>query len=112
MLSKINRLKKTAEIERVFKRGRGVREDFLFLKAAENNLRVIRFAFVVSKKISGKASSRNKIKRILRAAARRRLPRLKTGLDVVIVVHGGIENKNFQEIEQSVDKLFKKAKLT
>lgn len=111
MLLKINRLKNTAEIEKVFKDGKGFKEGFLFLKLAENNLGVSRFAFVVSRKISKKAAYRNKIKRRLREVIKGLLSRAKTGLDVVIVVQGGVENKSFQEIQKNTEKILKKAKI-
>ena len=118
MLSKTNRLRKTADIEQIFKTGRGFREGFLFLKLAQNNLNATRFAFIVSKKISGKASVRNRIKRLLRAAVRRRMARAKAtlpagrqGFDAALIVQKGAESKNFKEVELNIEKLFKKAKL-
>ena len=111
MLPRGNRLKKKKEIERVFREGKGCREDFLFLKLIKNNLKASRFAFVVSQKVAKKATLRNKIKRRLRTIFRIRLPEIKTGFDGVVVVQKGGENKSFQTLSQVADKLLKKTKL-
>lgn len=111
MLSQKNRLRKTAEIERVFKEGRGSGEDFLSLKSAESDLEPSRFAFIVSKKTAPKASSRNKIKRRLREAVKEAIPRIKAGFDIIIIARKGAETKDFQEIKQAVDKILKKSNL-
>jgi len=111
MLSKVNRLKKQKDIEWVFKRGKGVKEAFLFLKFVKNNLNASRFAFVVSLKVSKKAVLRNKIKRRLRELVKSRLSKIKKGYDIVLTAVPGLETKEFWEIEAIINKLFKKAKL-
>jgi ribonuclease P protein component len=108
MLPQENRLKKKKDFEKVFKMGKGYREDFLFLKTTKNNLKESRFGFIVSKKISNKAVIRNKIKRRLRAIIQKKIPRMKKGMDIVIVTLPGIEDKSFQEIEKNVNKIFAK----
>ena len=111
MLPKINRLKKTKDIERVFREGRGFGEGFLFLKLAKNDLNAVRFAFIVGKKISNRASVRNKIKRIMRDAVQKRIDNIKYGFDAVIIAQTGAKENNFQKVESEVEKLFKKTKL-
>lgn len=111
MLSEANRLKKKKDLERVFRRGQGFKEGFLFLKIVSNNLKTSRFAFVISLKVAKKASLRNKIKRRLREIIKIKLPKMKTGFDIVLVTFPGIETQDFQEIEETINKLFKKAKI-
>ena len=111
MLSKINRLKKQKDIERVFKQGEGIREDFLFLKFVKNNLMTSRFAFIVSLKVSKKAILRNKIKRRLRELVKSRLSKIKKGYDIVLTAVPGLETKDLRGTEEIINKLFKKAKL-
>ena len=111
MLPKINRLKRKNDFERVFKKGKGFKEDFLTLRIAPNDLEVTRFGFVVSQKVSKKAFLRNKIKRRLRELVRLKLPQLKKGKDEIIIVSPGLETKDFQEVEKNLDKLFKKSKI-
>jgi ribonuclease P protein component len=111
MLVKVNRLKKKKDIERVFKNGKLFKEDFLILKVVKNNLKNSRFAFVVSKKVSKKATLRNKIKRRLRELVRRHPPTTRPAMDIVLVAVPGLEKKDFWEMEKIINRLFAKAKL-
>lgn len=111
MLSEQNRLKKKKDFEKVFKRGKGYRKDFLFLKTKNNDLDFSRFGFVVSKKISNKAVVRNKVKRQLREIVRKKILKIKKGIDAVIITMPGIESQSFQGIEETIDKIFAEAKI-
>lgn len=111
MLPRKNRLKRKKEFERVFKEGETKKEDFLFLKWLKNNLPISRFSFVVSRKISRKATQRNKIRRRLREIVRLKIPKIKKGIDGILVALPGLEKKDFLEIKETIEKIFKKAKL-
>ncbi len=111
MLPKINRLQKEKEIEEVFKKGKGFKEDFLILKTAKNSLKTSRFGFIISKKISKKAVVRNKIKRVLRELVRLKLKEIKKTSDNLLIAAPGLETKDFWEIEEMITKLFKKGGL-
>jgi len=111
MLPQTSRLKKKKDIERVFKKGKGVKEDFLILKTVKNDLNETRFGFIVSQKISKKANIRNKIKRRLRELVKVKLKKLKKGTDNLIIVLPGLETKDFWEIEETITKLIKKAQV-
>lgn len=112
MLPKTNRLQKKKDIERVFKKGQGVKEDFLILKTVKNNLNKIRFGFSISLKVSKRANVRNKIKRRLRELVKARLKTTKPGRDNLLIAAPGLEKKDFWELEETINKLFKKAKIT
>lgn len=112
MLANANRLKKKKDFDQVFKKSKGFKEDFLFLKLVRNNLKTTRFGFVVSQKVSKKAFLRNKIKRRLRELVKKNLNEIKKGFDVVIIVGRGLKDKDFDETERIINKLFKKAELT
>ncbi len=110
MLPKENRLKNTKDIERVFNNGKGFREGFLFLKLTNNNLSASRFAFIISKKSVGKATHRNKIKRILRNVVQQESPRITTGFDAVVVVQK-VADRDLKGAAESMRRLIYKAKL-
>jgi len=116
MLLKGNRLRRDKDLERVFKNGRFFKEDFLSFKILFNNLKNNRFAFIVSSKVSKKAVLRNKIRRWLRAAVLLQLKQERLNgenqksVDVIIVVQPGREVKNFQEVKDVINKIFKKIK--
>lgn len=109
MLPIKNRLKKKSDFERVFKKGIGRKDDNLLLKTLKNNLETSRFGFVVSKKISNKAVVRNKIRRILREIIKKKLPEIKTGLDVIFIANPSCKTKDFWEIEAAVKELLYRA---
>jgi len=108
MLPQINRLKKDKDFEKVFKKGKGYKENFLYLKIIPNNLKISRFGFITSKKFSPKAVLRNKIKRKLRELIRIILPQVKKNIDGVIIVMPGFRVNDFWELEGVINKLFKK----
>jgi len=112
MLSLKHRLKKKKDFEKVYKKGKGFKQDFLFLKAIENDLEDTRVGIVVSTKVAKKAVERNLIKRRLREIIRKRLEEIKPGLDIVIITLKGINKKtSFQTIEETIDKLLLKSKI-
>lgn len=111
MLPKLNRLKKKKDFEAVFKQGKGFKEDFLYLKIKKNNLKTKRFGLVVGKNFSKKAVLRNKIKRKLSEIIRLKMDKIQKGIDGVIVVYPGLEKRSFQELEEKINKLFKKASI-
>ena len=111
MLPKENRLKKKKDLERVFKEGRGFKEDSLFLKVVKNNLKSNRFGFLVGKNFSKKATLRNKFRRRLREIVKLKMPKFKKNFDAVLITIPGLETKDFWEIEEAVNRLFLKAKL-
>ena len=111
MLNKNNRLKKRGDFDRVFKRGRKFKEDFLSLRAIKNNFQKSRFGFIVSQKVSKKAVLRNKIKRRLRTIVETKMPKIKEGLDIVLIANPGLEKKDFWELEEIIDNIFKRSGL-
>lgn len=111
MLPKTHRLTKEEDFERVYKRGKFFAQDFLMCKILENNLEVSRFGIVVGVKISKKATKRNQVKRRLREVIRLKLDKMKKGFDIVIMVKPEIVDKEYQEIDKAVIRLFKKVRL-
>jgi len=109
MLPSVNQLKKKKDFGKVFKEGKGYKENFLYLKIVKNNLKISRFGFITSKKFSLKATLRNKIKRRLREIIRINLEDIKKGIDGVIIVMPGLEINDFWELEEITKTLLKKA---
>ncbi len=95
----------------VFKNGESAKSGFLICKILKNSLPGSRFGFVVSKKISNKATVRNKVKRLLRNSVFSQLGLLKKTVDVVMIVLPGIEKKEFLDIQNMVAGALKKLKV-
>jgi ribonuclease P protein component len=111
MLPKRNRLKKKADFKKVFKKGKSCKNKYLFLKKVENNLNQSRFGFLISKKNFRKSVQRNKIKRRLSDLIKTELPKIKGGLDIIIIPKADLETKNFKEIREIISEIFYQAGL-
>lgn len=116
MLKKTQRLTKNKEFETVLKTGKAFYCPILLVKCIKNNLTYSRLGLIVSNKISKKASQRNLIKRRIREIIRLALPKIKKGVDMVIIVSPKIINQQkkvlaYQEIEQAINLVLKKANL-
>lgn len=111
MLAKQKRLTKKKDFEKIYRKGKTVKNDFLVLKTASNNLTINRFAFVVSQKISKKAVVRNKIKRRLRELVRLNINKMGAGRDFVFIALPGIEKKDFKQIKEAFEGLLLKRKI-
>ena len=111
MLPNKYRLKNKKDFEKVFKKGKSFKEDFLILKIVPNNSNQIRFGFIISQKTSKKATLRNKLKRRISEILRLKIEKMKKGIDAILIALPGIEKKDFWEIEEIVKNLFKKAEV-
>lgn len=110
MLPKANRLKNKKDIGRLLKKGRSFKENFLILKLVKSDFNFPRIAFVVSQKVSKKAALRNKIRRRLSELFRFKIKKIKKGVDLILIAVPGLEEKDFWEIDETMNSLFKKAK--
>ena len=111
MLAQKNRLRRKKDFERVLRKGKGLKEDFLILKMVKNNSSQNRFGFIVGTKISKKAVLRNKLKRRLRELVRGKIEKIKKGFDIILIAQSGLENRDFWELEEIFTKIFRRAKL-
>ena len=111
MLPQPNRLRKTNDFKRVFKNGKGVKADNMFVKVRPNKEGTIRIGIIVSKKVAKKAVDRNRIRRILSEGVRTHIHKIKQGRDIVMVVLPGFNLQGTKDAEKTVYTLFKKLAL-
>jgi len=111
MLKKINRLTKEKDFDNIFNNSSSSYDKIIGIKVVANKLDYCRFGIIVSNKISKKAVKRNEIKRNIRAIIQSKLLFFKLGYDCIIIVLPEIANKKRKEIEESINKHFKKLKL-
>lgn len=102
MLGKANRIKKKKDFEKIFKNSKSFKNDLFILKISKNNLGLNRAGFVVSTKISKKATERNKARRRLTELMRNEIGKIKVGTDLVFIARPGIEKKSFSELKKAV----------
>lgn len=111
MLLAINRLRKTTEIDRVWKRGRSFFLPVLQIKSLPNTLGIIRCAVVVGTKVSKRAVVRNKIRRRIREVMRLIMPKLTGSVDMIISTKKGAEKLTYAEIEKQLHETLTKMHL-
>lgn len=107
MLPDQYRLRKSQDFETVREKGRVFQSESFALAAAKREDREPpRFGFVVSTKISKKATLRNRVKRALREAVRHLLVYLPRGQDFVFLAKSVSVNKTTDEIMREVKIIF------
>src|SRR4030042_220114 len=116
MLKKINRLNKTKDIKDILKAGRSYYSHYLLLKVKESPVKISRFAFIVSTKVSKKAVKRNLIRRRLSEIIRLLLPQIQISADCIVLASPkiiSVEGKILpaKELKASLLEVFKKAHL-
>lgn len=109
MLPKANRLFKETDFKRLAFKGRFFFGPLFNLKILKNSQNASCFGVVISAKVSKKATARNLIKRRIAEAIRLMLPNLKTGFDAMLVVKKEAVGAKYQQIEEELNKSFKKS---
>jgi ribonuclease P protein component len=110
-MNRRHRLSRSEEFQRVRRQGRSWSHALLVLLAVRNDLSCTRFGFLVSKRI-GKAVVRNRVRRLLREAARARLGRIAVGWDIVLIARAPITQADLWRIGEVLDSLLHKAALS
>lgn len=107
-----HRIVAASDFRRVSRTGASVaRPEFVLYYSPRAEGSPARFGFVVGRRIGG-AVARNRVKRLLREAARTLLPRLETSVDVVVVAREPIRERAFPELELALHDCAARAGLT
>lgn len=104
MLPRAHRLRLSAEIRQVRRRGHRRSHPLLLLFADEKKQGATRFAIAVSGRL-GHAVARNRAKRRIREAIRRQLPGVRSGWDCLFVAREGITEASLSDVEEAVQHL-------
>jgi len=104
------RLRKNEDFQKVHQEGHSWTQPLVVLCALPNGLSHSRFGFSVSRRI-GKATVRNRAKRMMREAVRRRRSEIPPGQDLVFIARAPIAGAPFQEVEAVVEGLLSQAGL-
>lgn len=110
MLPKAHRLTSSGDYARVRRDGRSRAHPLLILSAASNGGETTRVGLAVGSKI-GSAVVRNRVKRLLREAARRRLPELPPGQDLVLIARKEIAGQRLDDVADALDTLLRRSNL-
>lgn len=105
------RLLKERDFKRVLNKGQFFFSKELTFKFLKNNLDLSRFGFIISNKVSKKATTRNRIKRQLREIIRLKLKEIRGGYDFLIIAKPEILKKTYSEMDKSLLTIFQKLNL-
>lgn len=113
MLSSKNRFHGPNSLRFVYRNGKTTHSTICKLKYSPNpRQKDSRFAIVVSKKVHKSAVGRNRIRRRFYEAIRAQIPKIRPGMDaVLIIISGEALAMPYQDIELLVEQLFREADL-
>jgi len=101
MLPNYHRLLHTRDFARVRRRGRSASSPLLALYVLPTRTPELRVGFSVSKKV-GKATTRNRVKRLMRESVRKQLPSIRRGLDLVLIARPAAAEVGYLEIDEAI----------
>ncbi|OPJ58669.1 ribonuclease P protein component [Clostridium oryzae] len=113
---KQERLRKNTDFKIAYRRGKSFSTELLVLYVYKNKRNCIdgslynRVGISVSKKV-GKSVVRSRVKRLISECYRLNNSGIKNGLDLIFVSRVSSKDKSYEEIKNSMLKLFKKAGL-
>lgn len=106
-----HRLKKNEHFQAVFQKGSSAaNKQFIVYTSRQEGQAAFRVGISVSKKI-GIAVTRNRVKRLIRAAIAQLEDVIQPGLDLVVIARPGVETMTLNEIVQSLKHVMKRAKV-
>ena len=106
-LSKSQRLKTGKDFKSIFQKGVHIRGTTLSIRALRKNGQERRVAFSTRKKI-GTAVSRNRARRLLREAYRRKSTVLPDNIDIVFIAEKAILHSHLTTVDSELSKLIEK----
>ena len=96
-----NRLNRPVQYQKVFRSPCRSADDYLLVIARKNNIDHSRLGLAISRKRVKKATTRNKLKRIIRESFRLN-KNLLTGLDIVVITHKPLREIDTRKIAESI----------
>ena len=107
---KNNVLRKEADFDNVYKRGRSVGDKYVVVFYIKNHRDINRTCFLASKKV-GNSVRRNSARRLMKESYRLMKGRLPEGYDIIIIARNTITGRSFLKWTESIEDALKRAKL-
>lgn len=111
LVSRVPKIKRNREFQSIFRNGKIWSNDTAVLYLTRNAPEAVsRLGICVSKKL-GKATVRNRIKRLISEVCRLRWSQLKSGMNLILLARRGALEKPYGEVERALDDLFRRARV-
>ncbi len=104
------RLRHSADFDLLRRSDQRWHDPLVVLVVKANGLPFSRFAFIASKKV-GKATRRNRAKRLLREAIAEQFDSIRPGWDCLLIAKQRTSQAQYQEVGDAVAELLKRAQL-
>lgn len=93
MLPLENRLKSKEDFDQAYRYGKSLFCDKIVLRVKQNNTSLLRIGISIGAKCVNTAVGRNRLKRQIRGFFRKNLKKIKSGLDIVVIIQKGYNAK-------------------
>ncbi len=103
-----HRLRNKADFEQLRRYGQRWHHPLTVLVVKANGQQISRFGFIASRRV-GKATARNRAKRVLREAVRKLIDDIKPGSDCLFIASKQMAGADFTEVEVAVAQLLSHA---
>lgn len=103
-LPREERVRRSSELDRIFREGRRLSERFIYVRYMPNGLGITRMAVAVPGKF-GKAVRRNRAKRLFREAFRLHKHEMPRGLDIVFLPGRDWDNPPLSALEEGMTRI-------
>ena len=110
MLPRVNRLTLKSDFQKVLKAKNFLHSKYFALSSVQDNNKSPQLGIIVSNKVSKKATERNRIKRIIREAARNYINNWSCGLKVVVLTKTSASTIESKILTADIENVFKKLK--
>ena len=108
-MERAERLRKGNEFDTVYSKGTVVGGPLLVVRHLPNDVGVTRWGFAVGKRLSKRATDRNRTKRRLRESAERQS--MRQGIDIVVTARNGAIEATYANLSHALGKTLAKAGL-
>ena len=96
-----NVLRKQADFDAVYKKGRSVGDKYVVIFYLKNGLDHTRTGFLASKKV-GNSVQRNRARRLMKESYRQIAEDIPQGYDIILIARNTITGRSFMEVDDSI----------
>ena len=109
-MKKTTSIKENKDFRRLYYKGKNVANELLAVYSRRTGVSGCRLGITVSAKV-GKATVRNRVRRLIRESYRLMEDRVVSGCDIVVVARGRAASSDFRSVSSALDRALSKSGL-